>query len=164
MLKKEGWDFIVLFYNPNIFPKAEYDRRLAEQIRLCDKLGAKYAVGNWDHDRWLSGVKGLDKEPERGRRCLECFKMRLAFGAEWARENGYDKIASVFGASPHKDQNQVNDAARGIDGYLPTKFDYAPEPGGYRQKYCGCEYSSAERTNTKSRRSLGVGGTEKHHA
>jgi predicted adenine nucleotide alpha hydrolase (AANH) superfamily ATPase len=140
-LKSEGADFVVLFYNPNIFPRAEYDKRLAEQIKLCEKLGAKYAVGDWNHDRWLSCVRGLETEPERGKRCAECFRMRLAFGADWARKNGYDKIASVFGASKHKDQNQVDEAARDIDIYVPTKFDFAPEPDTYRQKYCGCEFS-----------------------
>jgi predicted adenine nucleotide alpha hydrolase (AANH) superfamily ATPase len=109
-------DFTVLFYNPNIFPESEYQKRLAEQIKLCESLGAKYEAfdGDWDaeHKKWLSRVRGLESEPERGARCAECFKMRLAFGAKWAREHGCNAIATVFGVSRHKDQSQADIAAR----------------------------------------------------
>jgi predicted adenine nucleotide alpha hydrolase (AANH) superfamily ATPase len=104
-------DFIVLFYNPNIFPESEYQKRLAEQIKLCESLGVKYHIGEYNHDEWLQCVSGLENKPERGRRCTQCFKMRLAFGAQWARENGYNAITSVFGVSKHKDQAQVDSAA-----------------------------------------------------
>jgi len=145
-LKDEERDFVVLFYNPNIFPKAEYDKRLAEQIKLCEKLGAEYKVLEYERSRWIDCTKGLEAEPERGKRCFECFKMRFARGAKWAREKGYGEIASVFGASPHKDQNQVDSAARAAIAsphvaYRDMKFPYAPEPDAYRQNYCGCEYS-----------------------
>ena len=153
-------DFIVLFFNPNIHPESEYQKRLAEQIRLCESLGVKYAVGNYDHETWLRAVSGLEGEPERGARCAACFRHRFAFGAEWARENGYNAIASVFGVSRHKDQAQVDAAANefaDVIAYLPIDWDESLRdeintrlrrgPGGqeksdfYRQKYCGCEFS-----------------------
>ena len=64
-------DFIVLFFNPNIFPAAEYDKRLAEQIRYCEQLGAKYAIGEYDHAAWRDAVRGMEDAPERGPRCSD---------------------------------------------------------------------------------------------
>ena len=105
-----------MFYNPNIFPESEYQKRLAEQIRLCEELNVKYIVcGDDDYDtehkRWLSSVCGFKNEPERGQRCSKCFRHRFAFGIKWARDNGYNAIASVFGVSRHKDQAQVDECA-----------------------------------------------------
>jgi predicted adenine nucleotide alpha hydrolase (AANH) superfamily ATPase len=148
-LKKRDGDFIVLFYNPNIFPRSEYDKRLAEQIKLCEKHGAKYAVGDYDHEAWLADIKGSEAEPERGARCAACFRHRARAGIKWARENGYDGVASVFGASPHKDQAQADAAFQSELNsyhlshftYHKSDFGYAPDPDSYRQKYCGCEFS-----------------------
>ena len=58
-------DFIVLFFNPNIFPAAEYDKRLAEQIKYCDALGVKYAIGEYDHAAWRDAIRGMEDAPER---------------------------------------------------------------------------------------------------
>jgi len=141
-LQKLGANFVVLFYNPNIFPHEEYKRRLDEQIKLCDKLGVKYAAPDYDHDAWLQCIKGLEGESEQGRRCAECFKMRLAWGAKWAYKNGYNAITSVFGSSPYKNQIQVDEAASGLPiKYIDCNFSFEPEPNSYRQKYCGCEFS-----------------------
>ena len=166
-------DFCVLFYNPNIFPESEYQKRLCEQIKLCESLGVKYFVGapacagvtNYDaeHKKWLNCVRGLENEPERGRRCAECFKMRTAWGARWAAANGYNALATVFGVSRHKDQAQVDAAANAAIsdlGFLISDLDddkkitYLPinwktnqkseilnQKSFYRQNYCGCEFS-----------------------
>ena len=156
-LKEQGADFCVLFYNPNIFPESEYQRRLTEQIRLCESLCVRYAVGDWAHDEWLSCIRGKEAGPERGQRCTECFKHRFAFGAKWAKQNGYDAIASVFGLSRHKDQSQVDDAAKNITGsirYIPINWDkqigqkMIEKAGFYRQNYCGCEFSVKTTGNT----------------
>ena len=101
-------DFIVLFFNPNIFPAAEYDKRLAEQIRYCEKLGVKYAIGEYDHAAWRDAVRGMEDAPERGARCSACFKFRFEYARRWAAEHGYDAVSSVFGVSRHKDQSQVD--------------------------------------------------------
>jgi predicted adenine nucleotide alpha hydrolase (AANH) superfamily ATPase len=159
-LKEQGSDFCVLFYNPNIFPESEYQKRLAEQIKLCESLGVKYTVAGADdynvqHAEWLNCVRGLESDPERGARCAQCFKHRFAFGAKWARDHGYNAITSVFGVSKHKDQAQVDAAAIAIAGayenaplqYIPIKWDENlriaenKKQNFYRQKYCGCEYS-----------------------
>ena len=143
-------DFIVLFYNPNIFPNDEYLKRMNEQIRYCEELGVKYAVGDWDHEAWKDAMRGLETEPERGRRCDACFAYRFAYAREFAIKNGYDAVASVFGVSKHKDQNQVDGAAKRALGeikYIPIRWDenlrqsINRASSFYRQNYCGCEFS-----------------------
>ena len=143
-------DFIVLFYNPNIFPNDEYLKRMNEQIRYCDELGVKYAIGDWDHDAWRAAVRGLESEPERGRRCDACFAYRFAYARDFAIKNGYDAVASVFGVSKHKDQAQVDSAAKRTLGeieYIPIHWDenlrqsIGRASNFYRQNYCGCEFS-----------------------
>lgn len=143
-------DFIVLFYNPNIFPDTEYQKRLNEQIKYCESLGVKYAVGEYDHNAWLTAVRGLESEPERGARCSKCFAFRFAFARRFALENGYNAIASVFGVSRFKSQSQVDAAAESTCGeiaYLPVKWDEElrvqinRDSDFYRQNYCGCEFS-----------------------
>lgn len=147
-LKDRGAEFIVLFYNPNIFPDTEYQKRLDEQIKYCDANGVKYHVGDYNHNEWLNCVCGMESEPERGKRCAQCFKMRFAWGAKWARDNGYSKIMSVFGVSKHKDQSQVDTAAENQEiEYVPFSWDEElrqkinRESDFYRQNYCGCEFS-----------------------
>lgn len=142
-------DFIVLFFNPNIFPAAEYDKRLQEQIKYCEKLGVKYAIGEYNHDAWRDAVRGLENEPERGARCCKCFLFRFEYAKKWAAEHGYDTVSSVFGVSRHKDQSQVDKAGQSALGiqYIPVKWDEAlrqkigRESDFYRQNYCGCEFS-----------------------
>ena len=143
-------DFIVMFFNPNIFPDSEYQKRLKEQIKYCEKLGVKYVVGDYDHDAWRKCVIGLENEPERGARCSKCFAYRFCFARSWALKNGFNAIASVFGVSRHKDQSQVDCAAKQSCGdikYLPIKWDEKlrneinRESDFYRQNYCGCEFS-----------------------
>ena len=143
-------DFIVLFYNPNIFPESEYTKRMKEQIRYCELVGVKYAVLEYDHDAWRDAVRGMEQEPERGARCSICFEYRFQRAMRFARENGYNAIASVLGVSRHKDQSQVDCAANKACAditYMPIKWD---EPlrvkinrasDFYRQNYCGCEFS-----------------------
>lgn len=143
-------DFIVLFYNPNIFPNEEYTKRMNEQIKYCEELGVKYAVGDWDHDAWKNAVRGLENEPERGRRCDICFAYRFAYAHNFAIKNGFNAVASVLGVSKHKDQTQVDIAARrALDNieYIPVRWDenlrqsIGRASNFYRQNYCGCEFS-----------------------
>ena len=143
-------DFIVMFFNPNIYPEHEYQKRLKEQIKYCEKLGVKYVIGDYDHDDWLRAVRGLENEPERGLRCSKCFAYRFCFAREYAKKHGFNAIASVFGVSRFKSQSQVDVAAKESCGdikYLPLKWDenlrvsINRESDFYRQNYCGCEFS-----------------------
>ena len=159
-------DFIVLFYNPNIFPNTEYTKRMNEQIRYCESLGVKHAIGDWDHDTWREAVRGLENEPERGRRCDVCFAYRFAYARDFAIKNGYNAVASVFGVSKHKDQAQVDAAARRVLGeieYIPIRWDenlrqsINRASNFYRQNYCGCEFSFRKSVQPAI---LGINGCE----
>jgi len=143
-------DFIVLFFNPNIFPETEYQKRLAEQIKYCEQLGVKYAIGEYNHNEWQNEVKGLEAEPERGQRCSKCFAYRFCYAQTFAKEHGYNAIASVFGVSKHKDQKQVDTAGESNCTeipYIPIKWneqlrqEINHKSDFYRQNYCGCEFS-----------------------
>lgn len=143
-------DFIVMFFNPNIFPESEYQKRLNEQIKYCEKLGVKYVVGDYNHDDWRNAVCGLENEPERGARCSKCFAYRFCYAREYAKKHGFNAIASVFGVSRFKSQSQVDSAAGESCGdikYLPIKWNEElrnqinRESDFYRQNYCGCEFS-----------------------
>ena len=143
-------DFIVMFFNPNIFPETEYQKRLKEQIKYCERLGVKYVVGDYNHGDWLEYIHGLEKEPERGARCSKCFAYRFCYAVQYAKKHGFNTIASVFGVSRFKDQNQVDCAAEQSCGdikYLPIQWneklrqEINRETDFYRQKYCGCEFS-----------------------
>ncbi len=143
-------DFIVLFFNPNIFPESEYTKRMQEQIKYCEAVGAKYAILEYNHDAWRDAVRGFETAPERGARCSLCFEYRFRRAAQWARENGYNAIASVLGVSRHKNQTQVDNAATSTCDnvqYMPIKWDdnlrtqINRSTDFYRQNYCGCEFS-----------------------
>ena len=148
-------EFVVMFYNPNVFPESEHKKRLDHQIAFCEKVGAQWITEDWHHDAWLNAIKGLEDEPECGARCLECFKFRFEYAVEWAKKMGYDAVASVLGVSEHKSQTQVDAAAMlaihdigdGKVKYVPVGWDKdlhkktLAEQNFYRQKYCGCEFS-----------------------
>jgi len=140
-----------LFFNPNIFPNTEYEKRMREQIRYCEGLGVKYAIGDYNHDAWRHAVAGLESEPERGARCSRCFEFRFEYAVQFARAHGYNAVASVLGVSRHKNQSQVDAAAQSQCNddvcYMPIAWDekLRQEIGRtsdfYRQNYCGCEFS-----------------------
>lgn len=143
-------DFVVLFYNPNIFPETEYQKRLAEQVKYCKEIGVKYAIAEYNHAAWRDAVRGLESAPERGARCDKCFAYRFCFAKRWAAEHGYNAVSSVLGVSRHKDQHQVDRAGSAAPGnvvYLPIMWDEKlrqqinRETQFYRQNYCGCEFS-----------------------
>ena len=155
-LAEEGQRFTVLFYNPNIQPEAEYRKRSAENKRVCDLFGVPFIELEYDHERWCSLTRGLEKEPERGRRCDVCFEMRLIRAMEYATANGFDAVASVLGVSRWKDLDQVNRAAKRAEeetgsvyepvegrkgGMQERRAQLIRELGLYNQEYCGCPFS-----------------------
>ena len=157
-LVQNGTAVTVLFYNPNIFPRSEYEKRRDEQARVCRALGADFVELPYDPEQWEQAVAGLENEPERGRRCSVCFYMRLAQAQQYAKEHHFDALTSVLGVSRYKDFNQVNEAARRawIHGGKPywahdwrksgleeLRRALIQEFNLYRQTYCGCKYSLA---------------------
>ena len=153
-LAERGEDFAVLFYNPNIRPLEEYQKRCSENKRLCDLFKVKFIELEYDNERWCELTKGLDDLPERSKRCSICFGMRLRRAFEYARANGYDAVASVLGVSRYKDLNQVNRVAHaeaeraGLPyleiegrkgGMQELRSSLIKELALYNQTYCGCK-------------------------
>ena len=153
-LAREGADLAVAFYNPNIYPLAEYQKRRDENKRLCQSFGIDFAELEYDNERWRCLTQGLENEPERGRRCDVCFYMRLKRVMEYAKQNGFDAVASVLGVSRYKDLAQVNRAAAkaseetGVpyieiegrkNGMQERRNQLIKELELYSQNYCGCK-------------------------
>lgn len=99
----------VIFYsNSNIYPYEEYDHRRTECVRYAEKLGVEMVEDEYDHDAWLQAVKGLEGEPERGGRCLQCFRFRLGRAAEYARTHGYTVLTTTLASSRWKNLAQID--------------------------------------------------------
>lgn len=155
------FDVTVLFYNPNIQPREEYDKRL---YWLRDVIGryegnVKVLECAYDGESFEKAAKGLEREPEGGTRCTECFKLRLRETARLASENGFDWFCTTLTVSPHKDCERINEIGLALERefgvkWLPSDFkkrggygrstELSKEYGLYRQNYCGCLFSLAQ--------------------
>ena len=150
----------IYYYNPNIDNKEEYNKRLNEVIRFTDSFKTKYKInvidGGYDSDTFFKMAKGLEEEPERGKRCYECYKLRLNKTSEYASDNNYDFFATTLTLSPYKNSNWINEIGEELDKntkstYLYSDFkkkngykrsiELSHEYNLYRQDYCGCIYS-----------------------
>jgi len=158
-LAQAGHAVTVLFYNPNISPQTEYEKRRDEQMRICRELGVQFAELPYAPETWETAIRGLEQEPERGKRCSVCFYVRLKQAARYAREHHFDLFTSVLGTSRYKDLNQVNTAAlRAWQEEGTPYWANSWRKGGleelrraliqefkiYNQTYCGCKYSRRE--------------------
>ena len=154
LLAEEGQDFAVIFYNPNIRPEQEYRKRADENKRLCTLYDVPFIELEYDNERWCKLTAGLENEPERGKRCDVCFYMRLKRVMEYAKENGFEAVASVLGVSRYKDLAQVNRAAAKASAEVGIPYlEIEGRKGGrqelraqlikelalYNQTYCGCK-------------------------
>ena len=154
------YDVMAYFYNPNIFPREEHERRLAETARFCEAVGLPLEIGAYDPDAWLARTKDLQGEPEGGRRCRVCFDLRLRVAADYACRNGFDALAATLSISPHKDAATINELGELIGAEVGIEFlardfkkrngfrrsvELSHEHGLYRQDYCGCAASLRER-------------------
>lgn len=156
---KDEYDLTLFYYNPNIEPKEEYEKRKAEEQKVCQHFGIPFVEGDYENDAWLLFVKGLENEREGGARCSKCFEFRLNKTAEYAKENGFDLFATTLSVSPHKNTiliNQIGENIKNIkkidflsenfkkkDGYLRS-IQLSKELGLYRQNYCGCHFARRE--------------------
>lgn len=151
---------IILYYNPNITSVEEYNYRLSEEKRLIDELPVKYPVkliaGNYNPESFFDAVKGLEREPEGGKRCEVCFELRLREAAEKCREIGADYFLTTLTISPLKNAELINSIGEKLAEeygvkYLPSDFkkkngykrsiELSREYDLYRQNYCGCVFS-----------------------
>lgn len=147
----------IFYYNPNIYPREEYEIRKQESKRHAESLGIRWIDGDYDHEGWLQDVCGMENEPERGRRCEQCFTLRLTKAAQEARKLGLQYFTTTLASSRWKSLEQINRAGQiaqqTVEGTV--FWDQNWRKGGlqerrnqllrefnfYNQLYCGCEFS-----------------------
>ena len=154
----------VFYYNPNIYPDDEYYHRVKEQQRFINEFPTKYPVdfieGDYDKSSFYDIAKGLEKEPEKGKRCHKCYDLRLRRTATVAKEKMFDFFSTTLTISPMKDSQVLNEIGEAIGKELGVNWLYSDfkkkegykrsteiskEYDMYRQDYCGCVYSYNER-------------------
>ena len=154
LLKEMGYEPVVYFYNPNLNTKDEYEKRLNAQKIVCMYHWVELITEKYNHSDFLDYVKGLEKEPERGKRCDKCIELRIKKTAEKARMLGINKITTSLVISPHKNFEKISNIGKlsaidieyvaidfkKKDGFLKTN-KLSKELGLYRQNYCGCEFA-----------------------
>ena len=155
-LIEDSYEPVVFFYNPNIYPENEYIIRRDELKKYCAELKIDFFEGEYDTSVFYETIKGLENEPEKGKRCLKCFDLRLSKTAAFAKKMGIDCFTTTLTVSPHKNSKQIFDIANEVQNqtgveFIPYDFKkkdgfkitnkIAEENGFYRQKYCGCEFS-----------------------
>ena len=154
-------EYVVTFYfcNPNIHPAEEYHARLADAERFARDTDTPFVAAEYDPERWFDAIKGLEQEPERGRRCEVCIRLRLERTADWARQHGFEWLATTLSVSPHKSADMINQIGLELAPERELRFLAADlkKGGGFqrsvalsrqhglrRQDYCGCIYSLHE--------------------
>lgn len=155
-LKELGYDVIVYFYNPNIYPQSEYQKRLDAERTLCKHFDVELVEGEYEPQEYFDFVKGFENEPEKGLRCDKCFELRLKKTAEFAKSINVDVFTTSIVISPHKNYVKLSEIGENIakdlginylsvdfkkkDGFLKTN-KISRELGLYRQNYCGCKFA-----------------------
>ena len=160
-LMQNGITPIIYYCNPNIYPREEYEIRKLECTRYAQALGLVIVDADYDHENWLAEIKGLENDPERGGRCLKCFKLRLLRTAQYARERGIKVITTTLASSRWKSLDQINEAGQWACENIPPddaqviwcnqnwrkgglqerRNQILKEYDFYNQLYCGCEFS-----------------------
>lgn len=154
----------VFFYNPNMDSEQEFLRRSEEQLRLIEEMSFKNPVNGiivpYDVKEFYQSVKGLEEEPEGGKRCERCFSLRLEKTAQYAATHQFDWFTTTLTISPLKNAALLNEIGQGIGEryripFLPSDFkkrggflrstQLSEEYRLYRQEYCGCVFSKNER-------------------
>lgn len=160
----------VFYYNPNIFPREEYEIRKNESKRHAESLGIEWIDGDYDHESWQQCVCGLEDEPERGRRCEQCFLMRMKATADKAKQIGLKYFTTTLASSRWKNLEQIERAGKEADRQVEGVIFWAQNwrKGGlyerrnrllkefnfYNQQYCGCEFSKKQRENYEKAKNL----------
>lgn len=111
-MMRSGITPVIYYCNPNIYPREEYEIRKNECTRYAQALGLEIIDADYDHENWLEAMRGLETEPERGGRCLKCFKLRLLRTAQYARNRGIKVITTTLASSRWKSLEQINEAGQ----------------------------------------------------
>ena len=159
----------IFYFNPNIWPREEYEIRKNESKRHAERLGIQWIDGDYDHASWCQHVQGLEGEPERGSRCEQCFLLRLTAAARKASELNIPYFATTLASSRWKSLEQINRAGQAAQDIVNSQqpiVQFWPQnwrKGGlqerrnqllrenqfYNQQYCGCEFSARNAAPTK---------------
>ena len=164
----EYFEITVFYYNPNIFPETEFEKRIHEQEKLIRERPAKptihFQAGNYDSEKFYEMSKGLEMIPEGGERCFKCYELRLREAAKLAKEGDYEYFTTTLSISPLKNAQKLNEIGERLAGeygvsYLVSDFkkrngykrstELSKLYGLYRQDYCGCIYSKNQREREK---------------
>ena len=152
------------FYNPNIHPVDEYQRRLDSAIRAAEQLNVELVEGKYDRERWFEAIKGTEYEPEGGMRCEICYRLRLENAYGYARRHMYDLFTTTLTVGPMKSAEVINRIGREIAGDRFIADDYKKKGGFqrssalademklYRQDYCGCVYGHEQQLARKKKK------------
>ena len=152
-LRDEKFDIKGFFYNPNICPPDEYERRLKVAREVSKILCFDLIEGSYDKNGWVKLTAGLENEPEGGKRCEECFRMRLEETYRKSKELDMSFFTTTLTVSPHKNASVINKIGKLLNGSGFSAYDFKKEDGFkraiefakkhnlYRQHYCGCIYS-----------------------
>ena len=159
----EYFRITIFYYNPNISPAYEYEKRVQEQKRLIKELPVKHAIsfaeGKYDPESFYKMAEGLEDVKEGGSRCFRCYEMRQREAALYAKEHGFDYFTTTLSVSPHKNAQKLNEIGMRLaqeydqpylvsdfkkkGGYLKS-IELSKEYHLYRQNYCGCEFSKKQ--------------------
>ena len=153
---------VIYYFNPNIWPREEYEIRKNESKRHAESLGLRWIDGDYNHDEWREGVCGLEGEPERGRRCEQCFKLRLTASAQMAKQLGLKYFTTTLASSRWKSLEQIERAGHAAEqavegtefwaqnwrkgGLYERRNQLLKEYDFYNQQYCGCEFSIRDKS------------------
>ena len=166
----EYFEITVFYYNPNIYPPEEYHERAAEQKRFIEQFPAKHPIsyieGEYDTKRFYEMARGLEKVPEGGERCFQCYELRMRESAMLAKMGGFDYFTTTLSISPLKNAEKLNEIGEMLEEEYGVKHltsDFKKKNGYkrstelskeyelYRQDYCGCEFSFRDRQLDKKR-------------
>ena len=158
------FDITILYYNPNISPYEEYEKRLNEAKRLIKELNKEnihIMECNYENEKFEEIAKGLEDAPEGGIRCRKCYKLRIEETAKYAKENNFDYFTTTLTISPLKNSQVLNQIGKELEEKYNIKYlysDFKKKEGYktsiilskkynlYRQNYCGCIYSKPKVT------------------
>ncbi|MEO0098102.1 MAG: epoxyqueuosine reductase QueH [candidate division WOR-3 bacterium] len=151
---KESYSLTLFFYNPNIHPEEEYEKRLKEAKKVADYYRVPLILAPYEREKWLEMVKGWEEEKEGGKRCEVCFTLRLRETARFAKKEGFLIFGTTLTSGRQKNAELINRLGREIAAKEGLDFLIADFKEGfqvgltiskklslYRQKYCGCIYS-----------------------
>jgi predicted adenine nucleotide alpha hydrolase (AANH) superfamily ATPase len=148
----KGEHEVALFFSDsNIFPKGEYEKRLENAKKIAEIYNLKLIEDNYEHEEWRKFIKGLENEPEKGKRCLKCFEFNMKRASDFAKSHNFDFFTTTLTISPHKNSKAIFEIAKKLGNFFEIDFkkqdgfkhstELSKKYSLYRQTYCGCEFS-----------------------